>query len=170
MTRDILDLCCSVLACTQYTENETQNDGCLEWISEQKCSERRCCYKASFRRTIICRKLIYFVSIVLLLSQVGSISADLIGHWRFDESSGKTASDSIAGNDGTLEGIPKWVAGQLGNALEFDGDDWVDCGDILNITGAITIACWINPARSDRFIHTWVARWDAYALIWRVSL
>ncbi|MHC4537818.1 MAG: hypothetical protein ACYS6K_28130, partial [Planctomycetota bacterium] len=89
----------------------------------------------------MCKKLTYLLALVFVLGVADKVSADLVGHWRFDESSGKTASDSIAGNDGTLQGIPKWVVGQLGNALEFDGDDWVDCGDILNITGAITIAC-----------------------------
>jgi len=114
----------------------------------------------------MCKKLTYLLALVFVLGVVVNASADLVGHWRFDESSGKTASDSIAGNDGTLQGIPKWVAGQLGNALEFDGDDWVDCGDILNIADAISIACWINPARFDGFkVYACVSRSDAYALV-----
>jgi hypothetical protein len=113
----------------------------------------------------MCKILIYLLALVFVLSVGVNTSARLMGHWKFDESSGKTASDSIAGNDGTLQGIPKWVVGQLGNALEFDGDDWVDCGDILHITDAITIACWINPARFDGFkVYACVSRSDAYEL------
>lgn len=116
------------------------------------------------------KKLTYLLALVFVLCVVVNASAELVGHWRFDEGSGKTASDSIAGNDGTLWGNPKWVAGQLGNALEFDGDDWVDCGDILNIADAITIACWIKPARFDGFkMYACVARCDAYALMSRTA-
>ncbi|UCE47671.1 MAG: hypothetical protein JSW47_18985, partial [Phycisphaerales bacterium] len=74
----------------------------------------------------MCKKLTYLLALVFVLGVGVNASASLVGHWKFDESSGKTASDSIAGNDGTLQGNPKWVVGQLGNALEFDGDDWVD--------------------------------------------
>ncbi len=110
----------------------------------------------------MCKKLTYLLALVFVLCVVVNASAELVGHWKFDESSGKTASDSIAGNDGTLWGNPKWVAGWFGNALEFDGDDWVDCGDILNIADAITIACWVNPAGLDGR-NGWVARRNAYS-------
>ena len=43
--RDILDLCCSVMACAQCTENEVEDSGCPELISEQKCSECEDCYR-----------------------------------------------------------------------------------------------------------------------------
>jgi len=46
--RDILDLCCSVMACAQCTENEVEDSGCPELISEQKCSECEDCYRSFF--------------------------------------------------------------------------------------------------------------------------
>jgi hypothetical protein len=111
------------------------------------------------------KKLIYMVSCVIVLSIVltGTARAELVGWWRFDDGSGTVAADSSAsGNDGTFVESPQWVGGQFGLALEFDGDDWVDCGDILDITEAITIACWVNPAGLEGD-NGWVARWDNYA-------
>jgi hypothetical protein len=90
-------------------------------------------------------------------------NAGLVGQWKFDEGSGTTAQDSSGlGNDGTLNGAPQWMAGYLDGALEFDGDDWVDCGDVLTITEAITIACWVNPAGLTGD-NGWVTREGAYA-------
>jgi len=111
------------------------------------------------------KKLIYLVSFVLVLSMAltGTARAELVGWWRFDDGSGTVATDSSAsGNDGTFVESPQWVGGRLGLALEFDGDDWVDCGDILDIAGPISIACWVNPAGLTDD-NGWVARWDVYA-------
>ncbi|MBC8471839.1 MAG: LamG domain-containing protein [Planctomycetes bacterium] len=74
----------------------------------------------------MCRKLSYLVSFVLLLNLVlmSPSQADLIGYWKFDESSGTTAADSAGGdNDGTLigEGL-EWVSGRSGGALFFPGE------------------------------------------------
>jgi len=111
----------------------------------------------------MCRKLIYLAAVVLVLGLVSNVSAELVGYWNFDEGSGTTVADSSgSGNDGTFVGSPLWVPGRSGTALEFDGDDWVDCGDILDIADAITIACWVNPAGLSGD-NGWVARWDVYA-------
>lgn len=55
------------------------------------------------------------------------------------------------GNNGTLFGAmgSSRTAGQLGNALNFDGnDDYADMGNgsSLNITDRITISAWIKPS------------------------
>jgi len=48
-------------------------------------------------------------------------TADLAGHWDFDEGDGSVATDvSGNGNDGTIVGA-EWQAGQMGSALNFDG-------------------------------------------------
>jgi polysaccharide biosynthesis transport protein len=57
-----------------------------------------------------------------------STTENLVGHWKLDESSGTTASDS-SGNDnaGTLANGSVWTAGKIGNALSFDGvNDYVN--------------------------------------------
>jgi len=93
----------------------------------------------------MCKKLIYLFSFVLVLSIAGNVWAELVGYWKFDEGSGTTAYDSSGnGLDGTLNGDPQWVEGQIGGALDFDGDDSVEIphSPILSITDEITIAAW----------------------------
>ena len=73
----------------------------------------------------MCRKSICLVSFVFVLTLIltNFIHADLIGYWKFDESSGTIAADSAGGdNDGTLigEGL-EWVSGRSGGALSFPG-------------------------------------------------
>ena len=96
----------------------------------------------------MCKKLIYLVSFVLVLSIAGNVSADLVAHWKFDDGSGATAQDSSGnGYDGTLFGEPKWVAGQIGGALEFDGtDDYVELpiGSLISSLTSSTFAIWVD--------------------------
>ena len=68
-------------------------------------------------------------------------------YWDFNEGSGDTAYDrSGNGNDGTRHGAT-WVDnGGCGNALSFDGDDYVDCGKDPSITDDATIEAWVNFA------------------------
>ncbi|MBU0579479.1 hypothetical protein KJ628_05955, partial [Patescibacteria group bacterium] len=77
------------------------------------------------------KKFICLAAWALVLGVAANASADLVAHWRFDEGSGTIAADvSGNGNDGTLRGDPRWVAGVIGGALEFDGNgDYVDCGN-----------------------------------------
>jgi hypothetical protein len=101
----------------------------------------------------MCKRMIYVVSLVMMLSVAGSTSADLVAHWPLDDGSGTVAVDVTGnGNDGTLNGDPQWVAGKIGGGLEFDGDDFVDCGnqDILNFgTNDWTITAWIRTTQPD---------------------
>ena len=95
----------------------------------------------------MCTKLSKLAALVLVLSLAVSTQADLVGYWSFDEGVGSVAHDSSGnGLDGTLNGDPQWVEGQLGGALEFDGDDFVEIphGPLLSITDQITIAAWIG--------------------------
>ena len=53
----------------------------------------------------MCRKMIYLVSFILVLSVSSSVCADLVGHWKLDDGSGTTITDiSGNGNDG-----PSWT-------------------------------------------------------------
>ena len=95
------------------------------------------------------RRLIYLVLFVLVLnvSLTNMATAELVGWWKLDETSGDVAYDSSGnGNDGTLQGDPQWVPGKLGGALEGDGtDDYIQVphSDSLNISDAVTVALWI---------------------------
>jgi len=94
------------------------------------------------------RNLICLFSFVLVLGMAGNASADLVGYWNFDEGSGDVAVDSSGnGNDGTINGTPNWVAGQIGSALDFDGSsNFVEIphSESLSMTEQITIAAWTN--------------------------
>jgi VCBS repeat-containing protein len=75
-----------------------------------------------------------------------------VQHWKFEEGSGTTAANEIAGgNTGTLVGSPTWTApGQSSTAaLDFDGTDFVDGGNInLSATGGggeATVSMWLHP-------------------------
>jgi hypothetical protein len=92
------------------------------------------------------------------------VPSSLVAHWTFDDGAGTVALDSSGnGNDGILVGDPQWVAGKIGGALEFDGiDDYVDCGnpEILDITGDITVMCWIKVAAFSKTWETILAKGD----------
>jgi len=61
---------------------------------------------------------------------------------------GMTPDASGNGNDGTINGYPVSVDGVYGQALDFNGDDYVDCGGnpLLGMqeTNAMTAAGWIT--------------------------
>ncbi|MBC8217378.1 MAG: LamG domain-containing protein [Planctomycetes bacterium] len=100
------------------------------------------------------KKLLCTACLVFVLSLASIASAELVAHWPFDDGSGTVARDVTGnGNDGTLNGDPQWVSGMYGVGLEFDGDDFVDCGnnDILNFgTNDWTITAWIQTTQIDR--------------------
>jgi hypothetical protein len=71
----------------------------------------------------------------------------LVGWWKFDEKDGTTAADSSGnGNNGTLQGGPKWQpsGGKIGGALDFDGvDDYVETNYATDLP-TWTVAVWVN--------------------------
>jgi hypothetical protein len=75
---------------------------------------------------------------------------NLVGWWKFDETSGTTAADSSGqGYNGTLYGGPTWqpTGGKFGGALQFDGvNDYVSLpiGSVISSLSDCTIALWAN--------------------------
>ena len=93
-------------------------------------------------------KRICLIFLGLMLSFAGTASANLVGHWTFDEDSGALAADSSGnGYDGALFGDPQWIVGYLDGGLEFDGNgDYVDL-PISPLLGSLTnstFALWVN--------------------------
>ena len=105
------------------------------------------------------RKATCLVSILLMLGvSVGitnaDIQSDLISHWKMDDGSGTTATDSAGVNDGTLKGDATWIAGWTGGAVLLDGDDdYVDCGQGTAFNSVcrdvITLAAWVKVNDTD---------------------
>jgi hypothetical protein len=121
------------------------------------------------------RKLIYLICFAFVFGLALTNTAiaqdpDLVGHWKLDDGSGTIAVDSSGnGNDGTLQGDPQWVTGQIDGALEFDGNgDYVDCGNdsIFDITEEITLTVWVNANDLNNGEHNcWLGKGDnTYAI------
>jgi len=79
------------------------------------------------------------------ITPVEPSSAGLIGHWKFD---GDTLDSSGLGNDGTANVDPTYAVGQVGQAMSFDGYDYVAIDGVTDdITNEdITLAGWVKTA------------------------
>jgi len=91
----------------------------------------------------------------------------LMAHWKFDESSGTVASNSIGDNDGTLYGDPKWhpSGGQIGGALEFDGaGDYVEVAGYKGISGSNprTVSAWVRVESNGSTFS--IVRWGTLGI------
>jgi len=78
----------------------------------------------------------------------------ITGIWLFDDGSGNTAEDSSGnGNDGTFVGDPQWVEGNVGGALEFDGD-YLDLPQLPEQTNQpLSFTAWIKWAGSTATVR-----------------
>ncbi len=80
----------------------------------------------------------------------GRLDSGLAGYWKLDETTGSSASDSSTnGNNGTLTNMENgdWVAGRIGNGLNFDGsNEYVDLGTAgLTNPAQLSGAAWVKP-------------------------
>lgn len=79
---------------------------------------------------IHCFLVLSLIAVCFLIpSSEAALNADnIMGMWLFNEGNGNTAKDSSGnGNDGKIIGGAKYVDGQFGKALEFNGTDaWVE--------------------------------------------
>jgi hypothetical protein len=87
------------------------------------------------------------VAVTLTVSPAGS--ANLVGAWGFDETSGATAADSSGQNNpGTITGATHVAAGKFGGALSFNGtSNLVTVADAnsLDLTTGMTLEAWVQP-------------------------
>jgi len=97
---------------------------------------------------------LFLVFVLMLFSVSIAFSAEegLIGYWNFDEGKGDVAADSSGNkNDGKLIRSPEWVDGKFGKALKFDSAktqkvEIQNSNSFAEITTAVTMAAWVNPA------------------------
>ena len=95
--------------------------------------------------------LVYTVMFVANSSYAQIDPDTIVGAWLFDEGKGKVAEDLSGGqHNGKLEKGPKWVKGQSGQALEFDGGNYVELEDSapdlhFGDVEPFTISVWVNP-------------------------
>lgn len=87
----------------------------------------------------------------------------LVGWWKFDETTGKRAADATKGGhhavlEGALAFDTRSVAGHIGKALQFEGNnDGVRIADFKGVTGTKprTVAVWIKTPDSKGEIVSW---------------
>lgn len=80
---------------------------------------------------------------VISLCAVGQLEAGLVAHWKLEGN----GDDSANSHDGTIHGNPTTVAGQVGQALEFDGNDYIDVPHHADLAPAntMTVSAWFKP-------------------------
>ena len=91
------------------------------------------------------------------------------GHWwKFDETSGTTAYDSVGTNNGTFNGNnSRWVTGHIGGAVDFNGVS--DYFSVSGLDGAyndcdrFTVAGWFKTSQSTG-IQTIVGNWSQHKI------
>ncbi|KPK40238.1 MAG: hypothetical protein AMJ65_10780 [Phycisphaerae bacterium SG8_4] len=103
------------------------------------------------------KKLINLSCLVLLLGLAGKTSAQLLVHYKLDETSGTVAADmSGKGNDGVIDGAANWAPGWIDGALQFDGSLSVTlpAGNMGLRSDTGSVAFWMNMAELMGGINT----------------
>jgi soluble cytochrome b562 len=74
------------------------------------------------------------------------IEEGLVGYWKFDETSGATAANSVAGGSpGQVRSTATWSNGRIGNALTFDGaSTYVFVENYTKAQRELSASAWIN--------------------------
>jgi hypothetical protein len=119
------------------------------------------------------KDIAYIDSHKQLAQAASTLSNGLVAHYRFDEGSGTTATDSAGTNTGTLTNGPTFTTGKVGSgALSFDGvNDYVKVGDVGAVDGLqkMSVAYWVNPgALKLRAYHVTKANAAATVFGWAV--
>ncbi len=96
-----------------------------------------------------CKSILCICCVALIGLWAVPAEAGPVGHWRFDEGTGTTVTDSSGNNfHGTLVGDPVWVTGKVGSgALSFDGSDGmvqIPEGSALDLDSRLSISAWVN--------------------------
>jgi hypothetical protein len=94
----------------------------------------------------MCRKFFVLISLILLLSMAGNVSAVLVARWSLDDGAGATAADlSGNGHDAPVVGAANWVAGKSAGALDFDGTSTYIEVDHEIVRGTWSLTMWLKP-------------------------
>ncbi|MHC4331806.1 MAG: LamG-like jellyroll fold domain-containing protein [Planctomycetota bacterium] len=98
------------------------------------------------------RRATFLACLSLALLASDNARADLVGHWRLDDSA---VDSSSSGLDGEVIGSPSWGDGQIGGAMEVDGDDWIEIpGTSQNdgfpsVQGEVSWTVWFKTSNAN---------------------
>ena len=95
---------------------------------------------------------------------------NLIAHWKLNDNAASTTVVDVTGNyagtytdgGGAINTDTGDITGYWNGGLDFDGDEYVNCGDIteLDSTGAFTIAGWFKQTTIDQIEGMFAKRKD----------
>ena len=89
----------------------------------------------------------------------------LVGHWKFDETSGAAATDSSgAAANGTVSGTPTWFFGRIQNGLRFDGNTSVGIPGLFGKPKNVTISAWAWLTAADTQGAEVISLGDSFAI------
>lgn len=103
-----------------------------------------------FDKTLIIMFIVVILAIFVYINMAeaqDAIKEGLVSYWTLDKSSieGDSVKDYWGDNDGEIEkGNPKTVEGKIGEALEFDGDDYIRFTPV-EMPEDVSITAWANP-------------------------
>ena len=103
------------------------------------------------------KKLVLLICLAVMLGTAQSVPAQLLVHYKLDETGGTVVSDSGGkGNDGVLAGDAQWTAGWSGGALQFNGGDSVTLpADSIGLrSDSGSVAFWLNMTEVTGGINT----------------
>ena len=109
---------------------------------------------------LACVTLLALSLVVVLPSEAKTdlTKKDVVGIWLFDEIKDDKAQDTSGnGLSGKIEGQVEIVDGKFGQALQFDGNSYVEIpfNELLNVKH-MTLMCWIHAeAAGAAQIHRW---------------
>ncbi|HYO24314.1 MAG TPA: LamG domain-containing protein [Lacipirellulaceae bacterium] len=77
---------------------------------------------------------------------------NLLAHWKLNESSGTSASDSSGnGRTGTVTGTATWTSATIGNGFQFNGATKIQAAGLLGNPTNLTISAWATLTAIDSF-------------------
>ncbi len=88
-------------------------------------------------------------------------SVSLVAQYKFEGNAADTSGVQPA-SAGILVGSPTYDAGPSGQAICFDGDDYVNCGNrsSFNLTSQLTVTAWIKVNKFDKEYQTIISKGD----------
>jgi hypothetical protein len=105
------------------------------------------------------------LKITMILKPEGPSTEGLVAYYAME---GDATDSSGNGFNGTIVGDPIYTDGAIGMAMDFNGDDYVDCGndEAFSVTEYLTVALWVNI----RTIPTaWTGAITKGNTAWRIS-
>ncbi|MFC1714792.1 LamG domain-containing protein [Candidatus Poribacteria bacterium] len=99
--------------------------------------------------------LVCMMSVLTVERTLANIDPEtIVGMWLFDDGDGEIVGDSSEnGHDGTITGLPTWVDGKFGEALDVGGGNFVRVPHSEDLTlQSFTVTAWLQTQVGGAYI------------------